>query len=197
MKTNDIFIFMAILMMPLPSFSLEKPSHISPYAGQETREIKTLSDSDITELSNGMGWGLAKAAELNGMPGPVHLLEMKNEIKLSVGQIRDLENLYTKMKNEAIPLGLKFIDLEKELNNRFADNSITDDLLKTLLGNISEVLKKLRYIHLSTHLKTPDILTPEQIEKYNQLRGYTAGDPCHNIPKGHDPQMWKRHHNCP
>ena len=37
----------------------------SPYAGQETRTVKSFSPEDIAELRRGGGWGLAKAAELN------------------------------------------------------------------------------------------------------------------------------------
>ena len=58
-------------------------THPSPYVGQDTRPIKSLSADDILELRRGGGWGLAKAAELNGMPGPAHLLELKDEIPLS------------------------------------------------------------------------------------------------------------------
>ena len=35
------------------------------------------------------------------------------------------------------------------------------------------------------------------IETYNKLRGYFSDDPCKNIPKGHDPELWKKHHDCP
>jgi hypothetical protein len=34
------------------------------------------------------------------------------------------------------------------------------------------------------------------VKLYNELRGYTSNDPCKNVPEGHDPDMWKRHHNC-
>src|ERR1043166_1905183 len=44
----------------------------SPYAGQQSREIKSLSDQEIDGLKNARGLGLAKAAELNGYPGPRH-----------------------------------------------------------------------------------------------------------------------------
>ena len=169
----------------------------SKYTGQEYREIKSLSSEDIDELQNGKGWGLAKAAELNGMPGPVHLLEMKEEINLSDIQVSQIERFYAKMKNDAIPLGLRLIELERELNNDFADRTIGEKRLKNLLDRIAEVYMSLRYVHLSTHLKTPSILTPSQIETYNKLRGYFSDDPCKDIPKGHDPEMWKKHHDCP
>ena len=66
----------------------------SKYVGQESREIKTLSEEDIDELKNGKGWGLAKAAELNGVPGPVHLLEMRSEIHLSGEQTERISQIY-------------------------------------------------------------------------------------------------------
>ena len=59
-------------------------SQVSKYGGQKGRAIKSLSADDIAELQRGGGWGLAKAAELNGVPGPAHLLEMKNEVPLTV-----------------------------------------------------------------------------------------------------------------
>jgi len=48
----------------------------SPYAGEERRQIASLSKNDLAELRSGHGWGLALPAELNGVPGPTHLLEM-------------------------------------------------------------------------------------------------------------------------
>ena len=141
--------------------------------------------------------GISESAELNGVPGPVHLLEMKKEINLTPDQIGKIEILYQKMKKQAIPLGLKLIELERKLNSHFANGTITEKLLDDLLEQIAHVRKQLRYVHLSTHLKTPGILTAEQIDLYNTLRGYSSDDPCKNIPEGHDPEMWKRHHNCP
>jgi hypothetical protein len=41
------------------------------------------------------------------------------------------------------------------------------------------------------------MVTADQIDEYNRLRGYFSDDPCANIPVGHDPQMWKMHNNCP
>lgn len=197
MYTKVTTLFLILILTPLSTLSATDHSYKSKYAGEEKREIKSLSDSDIEELKNGKGWGLAKAAELNGMPGPAHLLEMKDEIDLSANQVRAIEDLYKKMKQEAIPLGIELIELERELNAHFANRTITSEILSVLLEKVAQVQKKLRYVHLLTHLKTPDILTPEQISLYNKMRGYSSDDPCENIPKGHDPAMWKRHHNCP
>jgi hypothetical protein len=197
MQKKTFYAVLILTLIPFSSFSASKHSHRSKYVGQERRETKSLSESDIEELKNGRGWGLAKAAELNGVPGPIHLLEMKEEIKLSPQQIRKIEDVYQRMKGEAIPLGLELIELEGKLNDHFAKKDITEKLLNKLLGEIAQIYKKLRYTHLAAHLETPNIVTPEQIALYNKLRGYSSEDPCENIPKGHDPEMWKKHHNCP
>ena len=197
MKTKVTVQVLVLILIATFAFSAPDHTHKSKYAGEEKREIKSLSATDIEELQNGKGWGLAKAAELNGVPGPVHLLEMKEEIDLSAEQIQAIEDIYRKMKQEAVPLGLELIELEIELNNHFANRTITNELLRQILQKITQVHRQLRYVHLSTHLKTPDILKSEQITLYNKLRGYSSDDPCENVPKGHDPEMWKKHHNCP
>ena len=197
MKKRSIYAVLILVLIPFSSLPASEKKHKSQYIGQEKREIKSLSESDIDELKNGRGWGLAKAAELNGMPGPIHLLEMKEEIKLSPEQIRKIKDIYQRMKGQAIPLGLKLIKLERMLNNHFAKGTITEKILDELLGKIAHVYKQLRYTHLAAHLETPDVVTPQQIALYNRLRGYSSEDPCKNIPKGHDPEMWKKHHNCP
>jgi hypothetical protein len=47
----------------------------SPYAGMQTRSIKALSEQQIADLKAGRGMGLALPAELNGYPGPAHVLD--------------------------------------------------------------------------------------------------------------------------
>ena len=170
-------------------------AHKSKYAGQEKRQIKSLSDDDIKELRRGGGWGLAKAAELNGVPGPVHLLELRDQIELSPSQVTAVEQLYETMRMAAVEEGEKLIRLEAELNAEFAKGTISETSLQDLIQEISESRGRLRYIHLSTHLSTPELLTKDQIARYNQLRGYSS-DPCENVPTGHDPSMWRKHNGC-
>jgi hypothetical protein len=58
----------------------------SPYVGQESREIKALSPQEISDYLSGKGMGLAKAAELNGYPGPAHVIELAAELELTPEQ---------------------------------------------------------------------------------------------------------------
>ena len=192
-------LFIISIMLFSISFSVlsaEKPTYKSGYIGQEKRYIKSLSSDDIQQLKHGRGWGLAKAAELNGMPGPSHILQMKDKISLTSEQEEKVQSLFGDMTSKAIPLGNKLIALEKNLNESFANSTITKELLHQQLDAISKVRKDLRYVHLVTHLMTPNILSTQQIQKYNQLRGYGSGDPCENIPEGHDAEMWKKHNDC-
>jgi len=191
--------FALILSIALLSISCTesiKTHAQSEYSGQEKRKIKSLSEDDIKQLESGKGWGFAKAAELNGMPGPIHLIELKDKIELTASQIGRIEALYSEMKKDAVPLGKRLVQLERKLDSDFSTKTITPESLESQLEEIGNVTAKLRHVHLSTQLKTPKILTEAQIKKYNQLRGYGKTDPCQNVPAGHNPVMWKKHNNC-
>ncbi len=172
MKKVILLLGLVLVLSPSIVLSENGHKHRSKYSGQEKRAIKSLSESDIDQLKNGKGWGQAKAAELNGWPGPIHLLEMKNEISLTDEQVEKIDAIYQKMKKSAIALGEKLIVLERELNEHFANRTINDELLKGLLDEIGQTHKKLRYVHLSAHLETPLIVSEHQIMLYNKLRGY-------------------------
>ncbi len=148
-------------------------SHVSKYSGQQTREIKSLSATDIAILERGGGWGFAKAAELNGMPGPAHILEFKKELGLEKVQVDKVTKIFGDMRMKAVKQGKIFIDLERELEAMFRNKTVTDEMLKFTLDKIAEARKKLRYVHLNAHLEVVGILTPAQVKHYNVLRGYT------------------------
>ena len=117
-----ILIFLYFLITT-NSFAGENKNHTSHYVGEQKREIKSLSTNDISELKRGGGWGFAKPAELNGVPGPAHLLEMKGEISLSDSQIASIEKIHKKMLSEAIPLGKKYINAERTLDQIFVNKT--------------------------------------------------------------------------
>jgi hypothetical protein len=188
---------LALSLTASASVSLaDQPSH-SPYAGQEQREIKSLSADDIGELRRGGGWGMAKAAELNGYPGPVHLLDLQVEIGLSSEQIAAITVIYEKMKRNAIPLGEEMIRGERALEESFLRGAADEKTLAEALDGIARVRRDLRFTHLAAHLKVKPLLTEQQTTAYWTLRGYDTPDLCRNPPAGHDPAMWRKHNNCP
>jgi len=129
------------------------------------------------------------------VPGPAHLLELKDKIPLDNKQVKSIREIYKTMKNKAITEGKRLIAFEKKLDSQFRTRTIDDKTLRQILSDIAESRRKLRYIHLSTHLKTPNLLTEVQIARYNTLRGY-GNNLCENVPTGHDAAKWRRHNNC-
>ncbi len=166
-----------------------------PYVGFETRDISSLSTNDIAELEAGRGWGLALPAELNGYPGPTHVLELMGALELTESQQEQITEIFEEMREEAIAAGAELIAAERALDQSFAEGDISVTLLRHLTDAAASARGKLRFIHLSRHLQTIDILTNEQIERYGVLRGY-ASDPCSSVPEGHNAEMWRRHNGC-
>ena len=174
--------------------ALSQSSH-QPYKGFEKRGIASLSDSDVDKLTIGAGWGLALPAELNGYPGPKHVLELADELALSSDQITEMQSIYEAMKVEAIAVGGALIDAERNLDLGFASGELIPTKLRELIAASETARAELRFIHLSRHLESIDLLDSDQISKYAELRGYTS-DPCQSAPSGHDPSLWRRHNGC-
>src|SRR5215469_17344529 len=143
-----------------------------PYAGQEARSIKALSDDDIAALRKGEGMGMAKAAELNGYPGPVHVLALAAQLGLTEGQRHDVRTVFDRMSAAAKPLGGELIAQEQALDQLFAQGEITPDRLAATTAAIAELQGRLRLVHLSAHLETRALLNADQIARYEQLWGY-------------------------
>jgi Spy/CpxP family protein refolding chaperone len=149
-------------------------SPAAPYSGQQTRGIKALSDDDVAALQNEEGMGMAKAAELNGYPGPKHVLALAQQLQLTDGQRRRVQAIFDRMSAAAEPLGGELITQEQALDQLFAKGDITPDRLAAVTAAIAELQGRLRALHLTAHLETRALLNPDQIASYEQLRGYGA-----------------------
>jgi hypothetical protein len=145
-----------------------------PYAGMQTRPVKALSEQQTADLRAGRGMGLALAAELNGYPGPLHVLELADQLELTADQRTRVRQLFDAMKAEAIPVGTRLIEQEAELDRLFASRAITADRLKSVTSSIAETQGALRDTHLKYHLSTAALLSQHQMQRYAQLRGYTG-----------------------
>ncbi|MBP1882438.1 hypothetical protein [Sinorhizobium mexicanum] len=165
--------FLAVVL-PLPAAAQSEHAHMSPYAGEQQREIKSLSAEDIAELSAGGGWGLAKPAELNGVPGPSHVLKMKRELALTADQERSAQRIFEEMRSEAVAEGKNLLAGEAALDAAFRDGGIEADHLRMLLRRTEVSRANLRYVHLAAHLRMARVLTRDQVKRYNELRGYGA-----------------------
>ena len=157
-----------------------------PYAGQEKRAVKALSDAEIADLMAGRGMGLAKAAELNGYPGPAHLLEHADALKLAPDQRRAIEAVRARMAEAAVALGREIVAKEGELDAAFAEARIDAALLTAKTAEIAALMGRLRAVHLAAHIESRPLLSPAQIAEYNRLRGYSgSGEPQQHHPRRH------------
>lgn len=153
----------------------QTPKPAAPYAGQQTRDIKALSEDEVSGLLSGAGLGFAKAAELNHYPGPVHVIALAGQLGLTPEQSARTKTLYQSMKRQAVPLGEKILAREKHLDTLFASGAITEDSLRAATSGIGRLRGELRAVHLSYHLKMKTLLTSAQVAAYDRLRGYEPG----------------------
>jgi Spy/CpxP family protein refolding chaperone len=149
-----------------------------PYAGWQARPIKALSEQDIADLRAGEGMGLALAAELNGYPGPRHVIDLSAPLQLTDAQRAEVAALFAAMQAEAVPLGEKLIAAEADLERLFAERKVTLASLEAATAAIGATESALRAAHLKYHISTAAVLTPAQIARYQELRGY-AGAGAH------------------
>ena len=153
MKTRTLLLAFASFLIASPVLAADMP-----YAGQQARTIKALSDDDIAALRKGEGMGMAKAAELNGYPGPVHVLALAAQLGLSEGQRHDVQIVFDRMSAAAKPLGGELIAQEQALDQLFAQGEITPDRLAATTAAIAELQGRLRLVHMSAHLQTRALL---------------------------------------
>ena len=145
-----------------------------PYAGMQSRQVKALSDEQVADLRAGRGMGLALAAELNGYPGPSHVLELADQLGLSPEQRSKVQSMLAAMKTETTPIGTRLIAQEMDLDQQFAKRTVTADSLGSETAAIAKTQGELRQAHLKYHLLTEAVLDQPQLAKYAELRGYSS-----------------------
>lgn len=167
-------ILLAALACGAVACAADSPHHhgSSPYAGQQSREIKALSETEVQDLLEGAGMGFAKAAELNGYPGPMHVMEHADALALTAAQREAIGRLLQRHKARARALGAEVVALERELDRQFATRTATPEGIGRTLQRIGQKAAELRAAHLEAHLETTALLTPSQIGRYTALRGY-------------------------
>lgn len=146
----------------------------APYAGQDAREIASLSAADVKAILAGEGWGLALPAELNGYPGPAHVLELADELDLTDDQRAEVQAIFDRMQSDAQQAGAAYVAAEEHLTMMFRMGHATPDRLETMLNEAAGARAALRQVHLHAHLEVTPLLTEPQKAAYAKLRGYDA-----------------------
>jgi len=174
-KTAIVATALAALVTAMPAAAEPAGAdHPQPYAGLQTRPIKALSDAQIDDYRYGRGMSLALAAELNGYPGPRHVLDLAGPLGLTAAQIQQAQAAFDSMRNEAIGLGERIVAEEAALDRLFAEAMATPDSVEALTASIAQMTGRLRFTHLRVHLALRDLLTDAQVVAYETLRGYRS-----------------------
>lgn len=166
---NAIRVLACALTMVAAHAHAQNPT---PYAGEQSRAIKALSEKDADDLRSGRGMGLSKAAELNHRPGPRHVLDFADQLALSGAQRTEVQATFDRMDHDAKAIGTQIIDRERALDARFAQGDIERVDAERAIEEIAQLQGRLRFTHIDAHLRTARAMTPDQIAAYDRLRGY-------------------------
>ncbi|CAA9539463.1 MAG: hypothetical protein AVDCRST_MAG59-697 [uncultured Thermomicrobiales bacterium] len=157
------------------ALAVPAPDDRSPYADrfEETAAIRSLTPEQIAEIGRGEGAGFALPAELNGVPGPRHVLDLAAELDLTPEQVERVQEVVDAMRAEAVSAGDRYLAAVLALEDGFRDGALGSDELRSLVAEAKRREGELATAHLAAHLETAALLTPEQIAAYGRLRGYT------------------------
>jgi Spy/CpxP family protein refolding chaperone len=123
-----------------------------------------------TVVGEGRGFGLAFAADQNGYPGPMHVLELKDRLALTAEQEAKARALMQAMFAESRPKSRRLLEAEAALRRLFAGTSADDAAVRAAVADVERARSEVRLVHLLTHLKTRDVLTAEQRRIYHEAR---------------------------
>lgn len=146
------------------------PSYANRY--DSDAPIRSLTPDEISRIERGEGAGFALPAELNGVPGPRHVLDLARELALSDQQEAGVSAIYDEMRAAVVPAGRRYLDALEALEADFRTGALTEAELPDRVAGVKRLEGELAAAHLVAHLKTAALLTPEQTASYNQFRGY-------------------------
>lgn len=166
----------------------------NPYAGLERHEISSLPPHEVNALLAGHGMGFAKAAELNGYPGPLHVIELAGPLALSDQQLAGTRKLMEAHRSRARTLGAEVVAAELALDRLFKERNANAAAVSAATQRVGVLHARLRAEHLNTHLAQTRLLDAKQIRRYAELRGYSSGsDQGDGMSHDHS----KSHHKTP
>jgi Spy/CpxP family protein refolding chaperone len=133
------------------------------------RAAQACADESKAVIADGRGFGMAFAADQNGYPGPMHVLELKDTLKLTPDQERRARELYAAVRAE-VPKSTRLLEAERRLERLFADGRATEDGVRAAVGEVEQARAEVRLVHLLAHLRTRDLLSDEQRQTYHRAR---------------------------
>jgi Spy/CpxP family protein refolding chaperone len=144
-----------------------QPGSGSPPAHMLAEMCATAFEQNI---ATGRGFGLAFVADQNGYPGPLHVLELKDLLKLTAEQEAKVQTMLAAMFAESRPKSARLLDSEAKLRQLFASGQADETSVSAVAGEVEKARTEVRLVHLMFHLKTRDLLTDERRRLYHEAR---------------------------
>lgn len=132
--------------------------------------IRALAPDVVAQIERGEGAGFALPAERNGVPGPSHVLALADELGLTADQRERVDAIFAEMRAAAIPAGQRYLDGERALETDLRAGELAEGRLGEHVARVSRLEGDLATVHLTAHLRTAGVLTPDQIAAYSRLR---------------------------
>lgn len=143
--------------------------HGHGHAGGHQAAQACLSEFDKV-VGEGRGFGMAFAADQNGYPGPMHVLELKERLALTAEQEARMRQLMHAMFAESKPKSARLLAAETKLRQLFADRAADAAAVRAAVDEVERARSEVRLVHLLTHLKTRDLLSEDQRRLYHEAR---------------------------
>jgi Spy/CpxP family protein refolding chaperone len=137
---------------------------------QPHRRVEACQREFDQVVADGRGAGLAFAADQNGYPGPLHVLELKDRLRLTAEQETRMRALLDAMFAEARPRAARLAEAEARLRRIFAEAKADDATVRAAVAETERARVEVRLAHLLTHLRTRELLTDDQRQIYHRLR---------------------------
>ena len=144
----------------------------TPYSGFDKRQVASFSDAEVAAMLDGRGMGFALSAEINGYPGPAHILELADQLGLTTVQREVIRQRFEFMQVRAREAATRYVAAEKALDQAFRENVMDLVAIKRLTVEADNMRSETRFAHLQAHVEARRILAKDQLERYATLRGY-------------------------
>ncbi len=140
-------------------------------AGAEGHQMAQACATEFEKVvGEGRGFGLAFAADQNGYPGPMHVLELRDRLKLTADQEAKARDLMHAMFAESRPKSARLLEAEARLRRLFAERAADEAAVRAAVAEVERARSEVRLVHLLAHLKTRDLLSEDQRRLYHEAR---------------------------
>jgi Spy/CpxP family protein refolding chaperone len=164
----------SVITVAIVAVALTAGGALAQHGGHEhslqgQQAAKACIDEFNAVVGDGRGFGLAFAADQNGYPGPMHVLELKDRLKLTADQEAKARELYAAVRAE-LPKSTRLMEAERRLERLFADRAASEPAVRAAVADVERARAEVRLVHLLAHARTRDLLTEEQRRIYHEAR---------------------------